>query len=109
MSVVNSLRPGPGQIVTANEIMSGRAVWLTADGSWSDDPRAAAFAESAEDAAALLARAQADNAASRVELVALVAAERDTDGRPWPVRNREIIRALGPTVRPDLGKEAAAG
>ncbi|MFQ5347092.1 MAG: DUF2849 domain-containing protein [Rhodothalassiaceae bacterium] len=109
MSVVSSLKPAPGQIVTANEIRSGRVVWLAADGSWSDDPRAAAFAESAEEAAALLARAQADNAASRVELVALVAAGRDADGRPWPVRNREIIRALGPTVRPDLGKAAPAG
>ena len=107
MSVVNSLRPGPDQIVTANELLSGRVVYLTADGTWSHDPREAAFAESAHDAEALLAEARAANARSEVELVALIAATRDAEGRPWPVRNREIIRALGPTVRPDLGSGIA--
>ncbi len=107
MSVVNSLRPGPDQIVTANEILSGRVVYLTAAGTWTDDPREAAFAESAEDAEVLLAQAEAANARSEVELVALIAATRGADGRPWPTRNREIIRALGPTVRPDLGRRIA--
>ena len=28
-------------------------------------------------------------------------------GRVEPVKERELIRAMGPTVRPDLGKQAA--
>ncbi len=108
MSVVNSLKPGPDQIVTANDLMSGRPVYLTADGTWTNDPREAALAESARDAEALLAQARAANARSEVELVALIAATRDADGQPWPARNREIIRAQGPTVRPDLGHETAS-
>ncbi|GEQ97565.1 hypothetical protein JCM17844_12020 [Iodidimonas gelatinilytica] len=42
-----------------------------------------------------------------MELVHLAAATLREDGRPWPTRNREYIRALGPTVRRDLGYQAA--
>lgn len=100
------IKPGPDQIVTANEIMSGKVVFLAADDRWSSDPAEAVLAGSREAAEALLARGLASNARSEVELVALVAAERDERGRPRPTRNREIIRALGPTVRRDLGYQA---
>ena len=100
------IKPGPGQIVTANEIMSGQVVFLTPQGGWSTDPAEAAFAESREAAEALLARGLASNARSEAELVALIAAGRDAGGRPYPTRKRERIRALGPTVRRDLGYQA---
>lgn len=100
------IKPGSDRIVTANEIMSGQVVFLRPQGGWSSDPAEAAFAESREQAEALLAQGLASNARSEVELVALIAAERDAQGRPRPTRNREIIRAAGPTVRRDLGYQA---
>lgn len=100
------IKPGPEQIVTANDLLSGQVVFLTPQGGWSSDPAEAAFAGSREEAESLLARGLASNARSEVELVALIAAERDAAGRPRPTRNREIIRALGPTVRRDLGYQA---
>lgn len=100
------IKPGAEQIVTANDLLSGQVVFLTPQGGWSSDPAEADFAESREEAEALLARGLASNARSEVELVALIAAGRDAAGRPRPTRNREIIRALGPTVRRDLGYQA---
>ena len=102
-----SLKPGPEQIVTGHDMMTGAPVFLTPEGGWSSDPAAAAISASAEEAEALLAQGQAANARAEVELVELIAAGRDVDGRIYPLRLREAIRALGPTVRPDLGHQAA--
>jgi len=101
-----NIKPGPDQIVTANEIMTGKVVFLTPDGRWSPDPGEAAYAESKEAAEALLAAGEASNGRAEVELVALIAAERTAAGEIRPTRNRELVRALGPTVRPDLGYQA---
>ncbi len=94
--------PVTGWIVTAHELWSGAGVFLAADGRWVRDPAAAAFAATTEERDALLARARAANARAEVELVDAVAAELDADGRPAPVKLRERLRALGPSVRPDL-------
>ncbi len=91
-----------GWIVTAHELWSGAAVFLAADGRWVRDPAQATFAATADEREALLARARAANARAEVELVDAVAAERGADGRPGPVKLRERLRALGPSVRPDL-------
>lgn len=103
---MSNLKPKPSQIVTANEIATGKAVFLTADGTWTSDVTAGRLSESAEESEALLALGQSANHRSEVELVCLIEGQRLPDGRPWPVHNREIIRALGPTVRRDLGYQA---
>ena len=91
-----------GWIVTAHELWSGAGVFLTADGRWVRDPAEAAFAATPQEREALLADARAANARAEVELVDAIAAALDADGRPRPVRLRERLRALGPSIRPDL-------
>ena len=95
------------KILTANRLVDGEVVWLGADHSWVN---AIDGAEIAHDAATEEKLARAGHAAFlRNEVVdvnlidiALV------DGRGEPQRLRERIRAAGPTVRRDLGKQAAA-
>ena len=91
-----------GWIVTAHELWSGAGVFLAADGRWVRDPAEAAFAATQQEREALLADARAANARAEVELVDAIAAALDADGRPRPVRLRERLRALGPSIRPDL-------
>lgn len=95
----------PAKAVTANRLADGRVIYLAADGSWRGRAAEAAWAEDEAGQAELLARAEADAAAARVVGPYLfeVAVE---DGRPAPVSLRETIRAAGPTVRGDLGKQA---
>lgn len=92
------------QIVTANRLTDGRVVYLAAHGAWSEWPGEAAVAGDGTQAAALLARAQAD-AVSRVVEPYLI--DLDDDAGVTPRRYRELIRASGPSVRRDLGKQAA--
>lgn len=94
-----------GWIVTAHELWSGAGVFLAADGRWVRDPAAAAFAATPQERDALLEEARAANARAQVELVAAIEAARAADGRIRPVKLRERLRALGPSVRPDLWEE----
>ena len=92
------------KIVTANRLDDGLVVYLNGAG-WSeriDDAQVAG-----DDAAAerLLARAEGPGQAVRVVDPYLIEVTR-AGGVPQPVRHREAIRARGPTVRPDLGKQA---
>lgn len=92
----------PGWIVTGHDFSSGAGVFLTATHEWLRDPGTAAFALTPDEREALLARALGDQERGRVELVAAIAAERGSDGVIRPLRLRERLRALGPSVRPDL-------
>ena len=90
--------------MTANRLDDGLVVYLNGAG-WSeciDDARIAG-----DDAAAdrLLARAEGPGQAVRVVDPYLIEVTRE-GAVPRPVRLREAIRARGPTVRPDLGKQA---
>ena len=92
------------RIVTANRLRDGLVVYLNGAG-WSeriDDARVAG-----DDAAAsrLLAQAEGPGQAIRVVDPYLIEVTRE-EAVPRPVSRREAIRALGPTVRPDLGKQA---
>ncbi|WP_281299878.1 MULTISPECIES: DUF2849 domain-containing protein [unclassified Iodidimonas] len=100
------LKPASSQMISANDLWTGQVVFLTRAGGWTTDPARAALSESAEDSEALLDLAAQSNARAEVELVHLIAASLRHDGTPWPSRNREDIRALGPTVRRDLGYQA---
>lgn len=94
------------QSVTANRLADGAVVWLTAAGGWSVSAREAAVYPSADAAKAGLEIAQADEARQLVVAFYAVDVAEEPQG-PWPVKIRERIRAAGPTVRLDLGQQAA--
>jgi sulfite reductase (NADPH) hemoprotein beta-component len=90
--------------LTANRLSDGAVVWLSDAGSWSDSVANAAM-YGAEDLPDALGRAA--EAEARQEIVASYAIEMQLiDGKPVPVAYKELIRALGPSVRTDLGKQA---
>ena len=93
------------EIIVANRLTDGVVVFLDPSGAWVDTPEQAAIAAAAEDRAhleALAAQGLASQTIAGWEFteVALLA------GTPEIVKNKQRIQALGPTVRPDLGKQA---
>ena len=95
---------GDLQIVGASRLDDGLAVWLGRGRRWVDRAgEAEVFA--AADVAAALQAAQADVAAQLVlDVYPIDVAV--VDGRPVPLHMRERVKALGPSIRPDLGKQA---
>jgi len=94
-----------GQIVTANRLRDGIAVFLNRSGQWSEKIDEATLALEPQAAAALEARAKDDEKATLVTGAYLIDAER-RDGFIRAAHIRERMRTLGPTVRLDLGKQA---
>ena len=94
-----------GQLVTANRLRDGIAVFLTRTGQWSELIDDAALALEPQAAAALEARAKEAEKATIVTGPYLIDAER-REGRVRAAHIRERMRAQGPTVRLDLGKQA---
>lgn len=92
------------KIVSANALLSGEVVYLTASGAWTADIVQAAVALDQAVADDLLARAQAQQSLVVGPYLADVAL--DDDGRPFPRHFRERFRLRGPSHRPDLGKQA---
>lgn len=94
--------------LTGNDLLNGHVVFFTAAGGWSTDP---ADARLAEDEAGVGALEQAaKDAQARCEAISLEIIDMTLrDGKPWPARYREQIRALGPSVRTDLGYQAGQG
>ncbi len=93
------------QIVTANRLTDGLVVYLDGSGAWSERVEEGRVAPSGEAGAALLASAEAPEQGVLVVGPYLMDVAVD-GGLPRPVSNREVIRAKGPTVRLDLGKQA---
>ncbi|MDE2184157.1 MAG: DUF2849 domain-containing protein [Alphaproteobacteria bacterium] len=92
------------QILTANRLRDGDVVYWHG-GRWVEAlGEADIFAAEAEAKAALEAAQQAV-AANVVVNPYLFEVRPDADG-PVPVKEREIVRAAGPTVHADLGKQA---
>ena len=92
------------RIVTANRLDDGLVVYLNGAG-WSGRIDDARVAQADEDAAALLAEAKGPGQAVRVVDPYLIEVTRE-GAVPRPVSHREAIRARGPTVRTDLGRQA---
>lgn len=93
------------QIVSANRLTDGLVVYLTAGAGWSE--RLADGHVAADEAAAeriLAAARQAESERIVVDSYLIDVAE--FDGVLRPTKYREYIRAEGPTVRPDIGKQA---
>ena len=92
-------------MVTANRLSDGVVVFLDARGAWTEDYHlgAALTGEAAKaEALAVASRSVAANAVIDPYWIEL-----DERGGRWvPKALREAIRASGPTVRRDLGKQA---
>jgi hypothetical protein len=94
-----------GQIMTANRLRDGEAVFYTPAGKWSELIDDAVLVTEPQAAKALETRGQDDERATLVTGVYLVDAVRE-QGHVKALHIRERIRALGPSVRLDLGKQA---
>lgn len=85
------------QVLTANRLTDGIAVWYDRDGKWNEWIGKSVVAATKEEAATLEAvgkKAFADNVVLDVNLVEV----EEVDGQIRPLRLRERIRAEGPTI-----------
>jgi len=98
--------PGFLQVLTANDLVAGDVVFLGAR-DWVADIGDALVAATPEEAARLEARGAEARTGSGIVDPYLVAVAMSADGVPQPLHFRERLRTRGPTVRPDLGKQAA--
>ncbi|MGK6313818.1 DUF2849 domain-containing protein [Neorhizobium sp. DT-125] len=94
------------KVLTANRLSDGIAVWLDANGRWVENLQDAIVARHAEAVASLEAIGKRDFAENRVVDVAVVDVQ-EQDGKLWPIRLRERIRAQGPTMEYAVGYRAA--
>jgi hypothetical protein len=93
------------QLVSANRLTDGLVVYLTADAGWSErlaDGHIAADETTAERLLAVAKKAERE----RIVVDAYLIDVAEFDGELRPTKYREYIRAEGPTVRPDIGKQA---
>lgn len=90
---------------TGNRLLDGDVVWLGANGNWVErveDALVVTTETEKETAAAWAAKADAENfVVEPYEIDVVLEA-----GVVTPVKFRERIRAAGPTIRLDLGKQA---
>ena len=91
--------------LTANRLADGEVVFWNA-GAWVE--RFAQAEIFADDVAAETAEARAKGEI-RVSVDPYLIDVIDADGGPAPLSYRERLRALGPTNKPDHGKQAAGG
>ncbi len=87
------------RILTGNDLKSGAVVWWDGQG-WSIHITEAA--DAGEEADNIIA---VESAARRVNAAYAIDAEQTDDG-PRPAHIKDRVRALGPTVRPDLAVPA---
>ncbi len=93
------------QVLTANRLSQGEVVYWSAAKGWVS---ALAEADAMDDATAEAALKGAAEWVRKREVVAAYLFDvRNEAGKIVPVKQREIIRAKGPTVRTDLGKQAS--
>ena len=96
---------GMPDVITANRLTDGVVVFQASDDSWTEDFNRAAVLTDPQATAVALKRAKEDDANNLVvDPYAIVVEERN--GHLAPKALREAIRATGPTIRRDLGKQA---
>lgn len=84
------------KILTGNDLKTGAVVWWTGE-FWSlHVDEAVDVGDRAEEIMA------AEEAARRVNVPYAIEATREADGHVRPAHIKDRVRALGPTVRPDL-------
>ena len=95
------------QVLTANRLIDGEVVYLAPDGAWVERLEGARLFEAkAEAEASLEVGLQAEREQKIVHAYLFDVTRAGAALKP--VKQREIIRAAGPTVRLDLGKQAAS-
>lgn len=86
------------RVLTGNDLKTGEVIWWTGSG-WS---------RHVDDCADVGARGEeilaAEEAARRVNVPYIIEATCEPDGRIRPAHIKDRVRALGPTVRPDLAR-----
>jgi len=92
-------------MLTANRLRDGEVVWWN-DGTWVEKLAQGQILAEAAIAEAALTRATADVEANIVVNPYLFEVRMEGE-RIVPVKEREIIRAGGPSIHADLGKQAA--
>lgn len=92
------------KVLTANRLTDGECLWW-GNGAWNETIEGADIAADKDAEATLDAIGREAFAANFVLDVAIIDIEL-ADGAIRPLRLRERIRAAGPTVRNDLGKQA---
>jgi hypothetical protein len=85
------------QVLTANRLTDGIAVWYDRDGKWNEWIGRSVVANTKEDAESLEAIGKKAYANNEVLDVNLVEVE-EIEGQIRPLRLRERIRAEGPTI-----------
>jgi sulfite reductase (NADPH) hemoprotein beta-component len=94
------------KVLTANRLQTGEVLYWKA-GTWVAGFGQAEIFEDTAQAVAALKEALAFVAANQVVTPYLFEVRQTRDGLS-PVKEREIIRSRGPSVRPDTGKQATA-
>ncbi|NWJ23048.1 DUF2849 domain-containing protein [Rhizobium sp. RM] len=94
------------KVLTANRLDDGIAVWLDANGEWTENLQNSLVARHAEAIASLEEIGKRDFSANKVVDVNIVDVVEE-NGRLWPTRLRERIRAAGPTVQYATGFKPA--
>jgi hypothetical protein len=109
-AAISAARGGRGaalKAVTANRLADGVVVYYAEGGEWAERIEHARVAEDKDAAASLLADAERDVGRCRVIAPYLIDVVRGDGGALRPTTYREKIRAAGPSIHPDLGKQAA--
>lgn len=101
-----SKRAGQAMIMSANALLDGAVVYYAPGGLWSPRLADAVVAATEAEAAALESARAAAEARGEVVEPELSPVGTDAAGRLVPSHYRERIRALGPTIRRDLGPQA---
>ncbi|PCH47394.1 MAG: sulfite reductase [Hyphomicrobiales bacterium] len=83
------------QLITANDLLEGDAIYFTKDDDWSREYSDSVIAQDAEQADQILARAVAQE--SQVVGPYLIDASIDDSGSPTPTHFREVFRTRGPS------------
>lgn len=94
-----------GQIITANRLSDGVVVFFDPHNRWVERLAAGGVWTDAGSAAEALALARQDEARDIVVEAYLIDVV-DKNGAVAAKHLREVIRAAGPTIRRDLGKQA---
>lgn len=103
--MLNAKLPPLPAILIANDLQTGDVVLASPDG-WTRNPAKARLASQPEEAEALLSFGTDAMARNVVVDAYLVDVTLGAEGVPIPRHFRERFRILGPSNRPDLGKQA---
>lgn len=94
------------QAIVANSLTTGTVVFRGPSGDWVEQFADAKLFDDKDQAAEAEAQAKAQ-VTTVIDAYAIDV--RLDDGQPVPISYRERVKALGPTIHPDMGKQVAGG